>query len=232
MKTKSQIFSDDDTTNKIMKHTIRLALSGTAVLLAASGAQAADKIYLEVAAGPAFQQDTSVKTGPFGTGGNVRFDTGTRAGLTLGYQLTQDFAAELETGVIWNSVNSIQGNSLSAFGARADVYEIPFLLNLVYKPWHGSFVPYVGLGAGGAATLFDSANIPPFGPNASYSDTDFTFAYQATVGCNYVLCKHMELGLAYKFMGTTDHKWSDQNITFKTDGNLTHAVMATVTWRF
>jgi len=42
----------------------------------------------------------------------------------------------------------------------------------------------------------------------------------------------MDLGVAYKFVGTADHNWHNNNITLKTDGTMTHTILATFTWRF
>jgi hypothetical protein len=42
----------------------------------------------------------------------------------------------------------------------------------------------------------------------------------------------MEMGIAYKFIGTTDHSWSANNVNFDTDGTMTHAILANFTWKF
>lgn len=219
-----------------MKSARKITAVGTTLLVAAtahSRAQAADKLYLDINAGPAITQDAAIQNSPFGNTSNVQFDNGLRAGLGVGYNVTPSFAAELETGVIWNSVHSIQNNDLSALNASADLYQIPILANAIYKPLHGSFQPYIGVGLGGVAGIFDSSNIPLFGPpGAGFSDTDFTFAYQAKVGFKYAVSDHVDLGLAYEFLGTTDHNWTDGGHTLKTDGTMTHAILATFTWRF
>ena len=77
-------------------------------------------------------------------------------------------------------------------------------------------------------------NVPLFGfsSNSSYSSTDFTFAYQATAGLKYAINETMEVGIAYKFIGTTDHSWSANNVNFDTDGTMTHAILANFTWKF
>ena len=42
----------------------------------------------------------------------------------------------------------------------------------------------------------------------------------------------MDVGLAYKFLGTFNHDWSEQGITFKTGGTYSHSFLATLTWKF
>jgi len=196
------------------------------LLIAATNTNAqGDNWYLSADSGLAIQQDVT------DTGGKVKFDDGVRGGLAVGYNFCDSLAVEFETGVIWNSINSINGDSLSSFsGAHADIYEIPMLVNVIYKiPTHVGLTPYFGVGAGGAATLLKSSNMPlPF-PN---NTTDFTFAFQGTAGLKYALGKNMELGVAYKFLGTTDHSWSENGVTFKTDGTMTHSIVATFTWSF
>lgn len=221
---------------KFMKSPRKIAAVGTTLWMAAtahSQAQSADKLYLNVNAGPAITQDASIQNSPFGNTGNIRFDTGLRADLGLGYEVTPSFAAELETGVIWNGVHSIQNNNLSSLNASADLYQIPVLADVIYKPLHGSFQPYVGAGFGGVAGLFDSSNVPLFAPpGSSYSATDWTFAYQFEAGFKYAVSEKIELGLAYKFLATSNHDWTDSGVTLKTDGTMTHAILATFTWRF
>jgi len=215
-----------------MKTSRGLTIIGGALLMAAaqSRAQSADKFYFDLNAGPAIPQSTGIRVSPFGNNGDVKYNVGFRGDLDFGYNFTPDFAGELESGVIWNGIHSIRGNTLTGSNSRADLFQVPLLANFIYKPMHKAFQPYFGIGVGGEAALFDSANVPLFG--SKFTDTDFTFACQAEVGFKYYINSSMELGLAYKFLGTTDHSWSDNGITFKTDGTMTHSVMATFGWKF
>jgi opacity protein-like surface antigen len=215
-------------------------VGATLLLAAASGhAQLADKFYLDVDGGGAFQQSVSIKNN---TGfnisppsGDIRFNTGFRTGLGAGYNFCESFAVELDAGIIHNTINTVGQYQLSTYNANAKLDEIPLLLNAIYKfPLKGSFKPYIGAGIGGMAGIFDSSNIPFSGSGATptYKDTDYTFAYQAEVGFKYSLGKNMALGVAYKFIGTTDHSWNDNGITLKTDGTMPQSIEATFTWRF
>jgi opacity protein-like surface antigen len=223
--------------SKIMKIGIGIISIGSTCLLAAASSQAdsTSRFYLSADAGAAFTQDASVQLSDFGNSGDVKFDTGLRAGLNFGYHVTRSFAVELESGVIWNDVQSIQGNSPDA-GASATLYQIPVLANVIYKPWHGAFQPYIGVGCGGAASVFDISNVSQSSRFAPYypslNSTDWAFAYQAELGVNYALCRCVDLGLAYKFFGTTSHDWSSNGLELKTDGIITHSITASVTWKF
>ncbi len=197
---------------------------------AQSGAQSVDKYYFDLDVGAAVPQNTGIRVSPLGNDGNVKYNTGFRGDLNFGYNFTPHFAAELESGVIWNGIHSIRDNTLTGSDSRADLFQFPALANFIYKPMHGAFQPYLGVGVGGEAAFFDSANVPLFG--SKFTDTDFTFAYQAKAGFKYEISSSIELGIAYKFLGTSGHNWSDNGVTFKTDGTITHALEATFTWQF
>jgi opacity protein-like surface antigen len=215
-------------------------VGATLLLAAASGhAQLADKFYLDLDGGGAFQGTVSIKNN---TGfnisppsGDIRFNTGYRAGLDAGFNLSKSFAVELDASIIQNTINTVGQFQLSTYGARAKLDQIPLLMNVIYRfPLKCPFKPYVGVGIGGVESIFDSSNIPFSGSGAtpSYNATDYTFAYQAEAGFKYSLGKHMEIGAAYKFVGTTEHTWNDNNITLQTDGTMTQSIEATFTWRF
>jgi OmpA-OmpF porin, OOP family len=216
-----------------------LNLVGIPMLLAGAGAHAdfADRLYVTAAAGPAFAQNTTIQTPPF-TGGQIDFDTGVRGDIAVGYNVCKAFAVELNTGVIWNSVNSIGGNTLSTYSAHADLYQIPLMVNGIYKiPLKGPFKPYIGAGVGAVVGVLDSSGVPGLyfptpGGSQSFDATDTEFAYQAEVGFNWQLGKHAEVGLAYKFLGTSSFTWNANDTPLKTDGIFTHAVTASFTWCF
>lgn len=200
------------------------------MVLAAAHGQAqctdlTDNLYLGVAAGGAFQQDVSLHKSAFGNSGAMAFKPGMRGDLHLGYNLTSSFAVELQSGVVWNPVDTIAGNSISG-----NVYEVPLLANVIYRPFHGAFQPYIGLGCGGAVSTFSSAATPLL--PQSYGATDCTFAYQAQVGVDYALSHSVRLGLAYEFLGTTAHDWSAGGSPLQTSGTMTHAVVASFIWEF
>lgn len=95
-----------------------LSAGALALAAAASHAQSAGKFYIAGDGGAAFQEQISIRNlNSFVSGGEVKFDTGSRAGLLLGYNWRPSFATELDASVIRNSINTIGGDDLSAFGA-------------------------------------------------------------------------------------------------------------------
>lgn len=190
--------------------------------------------YLNVDFGGALLQDVTVKN----SGGELSFDPGTRADFSFGFRFAPQLAVEFETGVIWNSVGRSNGVDLASMDERADLYQVPFLANLVCQlPLRGGFSAYVGAGTGGiASTLYlrHRETIGGFDFRVHDQDSDFTFAYQAMAGVKYSLGWNMEVGVGYKFLGTLGHTWFKDDPTLETrTGNVySHSILATFTWAF
>jgi opacity protein-like surface antigen len=161
------------------------------------------------------QQDLTLKD----TGGaKMTFDPGVRFDVSLGYHLTKALAADFQTGFIYNSVDRIAGTSLSDIGASADFYQIPLLLGLSYTvPIHGPIKGFLGAGLGGVISRFSGNS-----SGGNIDHTDFTFGYQGVAGIKYEFNDRMDVGLAYKFLGTTDHDFGSGT---KSDGTMAHCIM-------
>jgi OOP family OmpA-OmpF porin len=210
-----------------MKNIYKATPIGAALLLAAANSHA-NQLYLGVDGGGAFQQTISIRDNSgFNGGGNIKFNTGWRVDGDIGYGFNKYFSTELNAGLIYNQINSI-GNQQ---GTSAHLDEVPILINGIFTWPLGKLKPYVGVGVGVAITTFDGSNITGT-PTGSYRDTDTTLAYQGEAGLRYSLTRHLDLGVEYKFVGTTDHKWSDNSIVLKTDGTMTHTILGTFTYRF
>jgi OmpA-OmpF porin, OOP family len=223
---------------KNMKNSYKVTPIGAALLLAAANSHA-NGLYVGADGGGAFQQDVSIRNGSGfgGAAGDVKFDTGWRAGADIGYGFNKYFSAEFDGSVIYNRINTIgtQPLSVTSPGGSAHLAEAPLLINGIFTWPLGRFKPYVGLGVGAAAGFFHSYNVVGSflpGQNPAYHDTDLTFAYQAEAGLRFSLTHHIDLGVAYKFVGTTDHEWTDNSVTLKTDGTMTHTILGTFTYRF
>jgi OmpA-OmpF porin, OOP family len=213
-----------------MKNSYKTTSLGAALLLAANAH--AGEWYVGADGGVAFQQDVSIRdnTGPNGNGGDLKFDTGYRAGGNIGYSFCKYFSTELDASVIHNNINTVGAQTLSSGDGSAHLDEIPLLVNGVFTWPLGKFKPFAGVGVGAAIEIFDNSAVP--GWSGTYRETDYTFAWQGEAGFNYAVARHLDLGVAYKFVGTTDNDWTDNNGPFKTDGTMTHTIMGTITWRF
>jgi opacity protein-like surface antigen len=191
--------------------------------------------YLNGDVGVSFLQDLTIRN----LGTKVSFHTGSRADLSLGYNIAKQLAVEFETGVIWNSLNADNSQVITPLADRINLYQVPLLANLVYKvPLAGGITPYIGAGVGGVVSTLDleTQTGPGFGHGywRHPSDTDCAFAYQGLAGVKFPLGWNMDIGLGYKFLGTLDHSWfeGDPNLFTQTGGTYSHSVLATFTWRF
>ncbi|MGZ4964305.1 MAG: outer membrane beta-barrel protein [Limisphaerales bacterium] len=217
------------------KTTIFKSVIAGAAIFATANVQALDftKSYFGVDAGASFVQGETLKDTE---GQKAHFNPGVRADLTWGLMLNQNLGLQLQTGVIWNHMKRV-GNVVpppppateeTYESGKGELYQIPLLLNVVYKICPEKCLsPYLGVGAGGEAAMFDAQF-----PSGKLSDTDFTFAYQAFGGLRYKLCSNANVALGYKFLGTTSHDWKENSLQVRTDKLFTHAVVLALTWHY
>jgi opacity protein-like surface antigen len=214
--------------------TYSIAFASTVVLSSPAWAGSADwtqNLYVRADAGAIFQQDADLAQShvPTFTAG---FNPGVRVDLAVGYNLTQSLALELEPGFMWNSLDTLNGRSLYP-GEGVDLYSVPILAGVIYKfPTHSNWTPFIGLAVGGNIGILDGTF-----PRFSVNDTDVTFAYQAQAGISYALSDNASLGVAYKFIGTTDQSYSlaapDGYVNNVTIGGVyIHGIFVNFNWSF
>ncbi|MGD0614437.1 MAG: outer membrane beta-barrel protein [Verrucomicrobiota bacterium] len=195
--------------------------------------------YLKADAGGAWTPDTQLKEffGENTTGVKVAFDPGYRFGLVAGYQVTDWFATEFETGVTANRIRSITDASVD----DAILSNVPFLLNVrlqcpaLVRFWP---CPYIGGGLGGSAAVIDADHID-FGLTRMHgSQSDAVFAYQAFGGLRCNLNDHLGISLEYHYFATSDPEWKADSTTFtgsdrmRFGGTETHSVSLAIEFRF
>ncbi len=218
---------------KLLKHPA--IVISTLLLLPAVSLHAQDKplairtddtgsdIYLKAEAGGVYMQDLQVHVN---TREEFKFNPGTRGDVIVGYNFSRSWSTELDFGVLWNSIDKYGAYSFDA--SKADLFEIPIMVNYLYRlPIKRSFEAYVG---GGIGAVIGILHIDDQG--LDFKDTDVTFGGQAMAGLSYHLSRLVDLSLAYKFLATTDHKWSDQDFYTKTAGTMAHAVLLGVSIKY
>jgi len=162
--------------------------------------------YLRGDMGGTLTEDTKLTEffGPVAPGTTVKFDPGFRMGVTGGYQLTDWFAGEFETGIMVNQIKSITGAAVD----DATFSNVPLLLNARFQiPNRSRLTPYFGGGVGGAAATFNADSITLDGTRLTGGQSTMVFAYQAFGGVRYKINDHMGIGLAYHYFGTSDPDW-------------------------
>jgi len=177
--------------------------------------------------GANFMHDLEVE----GAGVDLEFDTGVRFDIAGGYKITDAFAVELEVGFAYNSLDSLSfhygpefGADISDHGLDLDLYQIPMMVNLSYTiPLNSRIKPFIGVGAGGLVAIA-SAEIYGF----KDEESAFAFAYQAFAGVNYQISNNVDIGVIYRFMGSSDLDFD----SFETDGIGAHMIGLNLEWRF
>lgn len=200
----------------------------------------ASNLYADVNFGGAYQQNSTVETTVFSgtppattTSQKTSFNLGVRGDVALGYNFNRSWAAEFNTGLVWNSSGNSQPYPANV---TIDTYTVPILLNAVYRiPFKGPWSSYVGIGGGGAVSILSYS-----ASGYNLGNYNFAFAYQAKAGLEYRLTENASLDLAYEFLGTTDPSWSfsqtvgsnTTDYTVKEKGFFTHSVVISFTWTF
>jgi opacity protein-like surface antigen len=236
-------------TELLMKKTFRslaLLAACTGILLPpALWAQGeAGRLYLKGDIGGNWTQDTSEREffGVQTAGSKVKFDPGFRAGVHVGYNLTDWFAPEFEIGVLENRIRSLP----DATFFRADFANVPFLVNAKFQlPNPSRVAPYIGAGVGGSAAIIDAHPIHFTDQNEEDvrvrgSDSDAVFAWQAFAGVRVRINDHMAVGLEYRYFAADSPSWQVEdrrdflgsNDTMSFGRIQTHAISAAFEFTF
>lgn len=132
----------------------------------------------------------------------MKFGPGVAVDLGVGYSLNKIFAVQVQTGVAWNKIDSIDGADLS--GGEGNVYQVPLTLHLVMGfPISDSWK--LGFSAGGGIqwTNFDGSGRTNGSMAYSYSSQSYAFRYQLGVAATRTIAHNMTLGFGVRFSGTT-----------------------------
>ncbi len=171
------------------KHSFK-SLRLTAVVALACLAATAGRVYA-TGEGPFLNTDIGAS---FITGlpAGVDVDPGIRFSVMPGYRIYNDdlfsVSLEVDTGLVWNSINN---------SARGDLYQVPFLAGVEYAFHTGSIVePYIGVAGGGVYSDFDTSS------RFEDSQSSVNAAVQGMAGIRFKLSDNMELGAGYKFLAT------------------------------
>jgi len=207
-----------------------------------------DRFYFLSDAGVAFTQSINIanhtQTATSGglSGAKINLNTGARVDIGVGFELTELFAMEFTTGLIWNSVSSVEGNVIGTTGGflripiplqegKGNIYNVPFMLNGKFrlplnrdKTHPLSFT--CGAGAGGiwsdaSVNNITSAQATAIAPGAALSvnGNAFAFAYQANFGIEWQLANHLYLGFGYAFLGTTSLNYGSASFSTNAIGS-------------
>jgi len=195
------------------------------------------RFYIRGDLGGNLTQDTDLKEffGPVTPGSKVKFDPVIRLGVAGGYDVTDWFAAEVETGYMGNTIDSIT----DATRDRALFSNVPFLANAKFQlPLACGLTPYIGGGAGFSISILDSDHITINDVSIDGTGSDVVFAYQAFAGLRYKINDRMGLSLEYHYFATESPTFKAE-VAVGTDtdrmrfgGAATHALSIAFDFKF
>ena len=195
--------------------------------------------YLRGDAGGQWTMDTDLREffgEPGAPGSKVEFDPGARVGFAAGYWVTDWFAAEAQTAIMANNIDSIGGEN-----ARGDAVfsNIPLLLNARFEcPALHCITPYFGAGLGLSTSVISTDDLIVGATEMDGSDADVVFAYQAFGGLRYRLNDRMGLSLEYRYVAAGAPSWEAESTAgtgsdrLRFDDIETHAVSVVFDLRF
>lgn len=200
-----------------------LSLLVAAVLLVVTPVAPAASFYFTADAGVLLTDDVDAVVPQFGPPVATTFnlDPGIRFQVGVGYRLTDWFAVELQSGAAANNFDGLAGSGM--------INQVPILLNGVFRKKFGAFEPFVGAGAGTAASFvaFDNAILTPAGPVLDGTEVDMVFAWQLYGGLDYRFNKSMAVGLVYRFIAAGDSDWDVSGLgTIAAEGTTSHTIGA------
>lgn len=160
--------------------------------------------------GPYFTADgglsllEDITSGYGGITGTVSSKPGFRLSIAGGYDFyassSMSVGAELETGLLWNSLDSVTAGGSSA-SLSGNFLQVPVLANLVAKFQAGQkWSVYLG---GGGGMVFNNLTVDSVGGSpADLSANETDAAVQGMAGLLYKLNENSEIGVGYKFLAT------------------------------
>lgn len=188
--------------------------------------------YFRANVGPAFYPDGTLKQFGGPAGNSVNYQTGIAADAAIGYAFNRNVAADFEFGLVGAKINSVGG----FYSDNSRLYNVPFLANVTLSlpvP-HSYVVPYLGVGGGFAAAVFDTDNFGNGSDFVTGSESDVVPAGQIFAGVRFRLTPRASLGVGYKFFATGNPSFTypPDNFNMEFKGVRASVVLFTLNVRF
>ncbi|HWN93864.1 MAG TPA: outer membrane beta-barrel protein [Methylomirabilota bacterium] len=190
--------------------------------------------YLDASAGVSLAENVDLDQFLVRTPGmRMKLDPGGRLSVAAGYNFSDYFGVQIETGSIINNIESITGRG----NVDALLMHTPLLVNAVlrYDKADCKWVPYLGAGAGGdvSVIVFDEVTAPN-GAVVDGAGSAVVFAWQAFAGVRYKITERISVGAGYKFFWADSPSWDVEDTSGDIEGGkaLVHSVVASFNFRF
>jgi len=181
------------------------------VLILSSGTVFADNsVYVSGNFGVAIPMTSELTVGGQ-TIGNIKSNSGFSVAGAVGYEF-DNMRIEAEVNYQQNTLKSISNGSNSANlkGSDTNLYSVGLLTNIYYDFKNNTdFTPYISSGIGFADVWLG-------GPSGA-SKSNFVFAYQAGVGLDYAINDKIDIGVKYRYFGTTGIEDRGSNLGYSSN---------------
>ena len=160
-------------------------------------------------------------------GRDLTFDPGLRLDIAPQIRFTSQFAAELNTGVIWNTFAAIESVPL-----KGDHFQVPLFLQGVWTiPLRYSTKPFLGVAVGG---VYDHSTIDTFNGNGvGLRESGLYPAFQGVAGAEWQLTDRLAIGIVYKYLYVhTQEHFSLPGMDVRSNGTKTQSASVRMRYRF
>ncbi len=163
--------------------------------------------------------------------------TGGAAG-SIGYRFGElPLRAEVEVGYrIRQDIDARDVNGPASIGYENNLSSTTVLLGLTYEfRGESDWQPFVGAMVGWARNTSDvDRTVLATGTTTNFTNDDDNLAYGATVGIDYLISEHWDLGAAYRFLslGGFDTGAMAAGDQLEADRITSHDLMVTVRYKF
>lgn len=165
----------------------------------------------------------AISTNAVVNGESFTFQPGFRFDLEFGYQFNDCLGIFLETGILYNGLDTYQVNlantvpvpteggiavfppGLYTFNATGDLTQVPVQLNVILRwPGETAFKPFL---SGGIGTVWQQLDVNTFnaGPlelQGGYTRSGFQFGWNAQLGLTYTVDTALDFYAAFKMLSS------------------------------
>jgi len=221
-----------------------------------------DRLYVGTDVGVSIVPDIRTReiaatAGTVGLSGlEIDMDAGVDWSIELGLRLSDALAVELQSGYVYNRISGIAAGTFTSIapdpvvGGEGHFGQVPILANVLWEipivpPESGVGGLKLQLGGGlGAVNVQGSLSAGGGGAltglEMNADGSDWTFGYQGTVALLWSISSDVDVGIRYRFMGTTgaDLGPITESTGVLAPGNLetdeifTNAIQASLSIRF
>ena len=219
--------------NKSVRSFLLVAAGSLAIAVSTQPGHS-QNFYFDADMGVALADDVNLRQFVVPTPGvKLELDPGVRLSVAGGYNFNDFVGVQLETGIIHNEIDG----TTSGGNIDASIGHVPMLVDIVfrYDRPDSRWVPYIGAGAGGDASLIQIDDVmAPNGTLVDGEESTVVFAWQLFAGVRYKLNDMMSIGAGYKFYSAEGASWDVEGTggEIETDTAEVHSFGVTFNMKF